>query len=174
MKVIEHAHLIDDETAQLMAEKDVWLSTQPFSEEMSAGLPPASMERFHQVLHGTNNVYEFAKKYNLKTAWGSDILFSSVLARGQNNILLNLLEWYTPAEALKMATGTNGELLLLSGNRNPYPGRIGVIEEGAYADMLLVDGNPLEDLSLVANPEQNFLVIMKDGVIYKNITEDQN
>lgn len=173
VKVIEHAHLIDDETAALMAEKGIWLSTQPFDENAGAGLPPSSMEKFHEVLHGTSNVYEFAKKYDLKTAWGSDILFSPILARGQNNMLLNLLKWYTPAEALKMATGTNGELLLLSGERNPYPGRIGIIEEGAYADMLLVDGNPLEDLSLVANPEQNFLVIMKDGVIYKNITEDQ-
>lgn len=85
-------------------------------------------------------------------------------------MLVNMLEWYTPPEALKMATGTNGELLLLSGERNPYPGRIGVIEEGAYADLLLVDGNPLEDLSLVVDPANNFLIIMKDGVIYKDIT----
>ncbi|KRA97924.1 hydrolase [Devosia sp. Root685] len=170
VKVIEHAHLIDDETAQLMLEKDIWLSTQPFDEAMSAGLPPSSMEKFHEVLEGTSNVYEFAKKYDLKTAWGTDILFSPILARGQNNMLLNLLKWYTPVEALQMATGTNGELLLLSGKRNPYPGRIGLIEEGAYADLLLVEGNPLEDLSVVGNPEQNFLVIMKDGVIYKDIT----
>lgn len=173
VKVIEHAHLIDDETAQLMAEKGIWLSTQPFDEAMGAGLPPSSMDKFHEVLHGTDNVYEFAKKYDLKTAWGTDILFSPILARGQNNMLLNLLEWYTPAEALKMATGTNGELLLLSGERNPYPGRLGLIEEGAYADLLLVDGNPLEDLSLVADPANKFLVIMKDGVIYKDMTGDQ-
>ncbi|MGV3573931.1 MAG: amidohydrolase family protein [Devosia sp.] len=170
VKVIEHAHLIDDETAQMMADKDIWLSTQPFTEEMSAGLPPSSLEKFDQVLAGTSNVYAFAKKYNIKTAWGTDILFSPILARGQNAMLVNMLEWYTPAEALKMATGTNGELLQLSGERNPYPGRIGVVVEGAYADLLLVDGNPLEDLSLVGNPEKNFLIIMKDGVIYKDIT----
>ncbi|KFL29986.1 hydrolase [Devosia riboflavina] len=174
VKVIEHAHLIDDETAQLMAEKDIWLSTQPFDEAMGAGLPPSSMEKFHEVLEGTSNIYEFARKYDLKTAWGTDILFSPILARGQNHMLLNLLKWYTPAEALQMATGTNGELLLLSGKRNPYPGRIGLIEEGAYADLLLVDGNPLEDLSLVADPENKFLIIMKDGVIYKDITGDQD
>ena len=174
VKVIEHAHLIDDETAQLMAEKDIWLSTQPFDEAMGAGLPPSSMEKFHEVLEGTSNIYEFARKYDLKTAWGTDILFSPILARGQNHMLLNLLKWYTPVEALQMATGTNGELLLLSGKRNPYPGRIGLIEEGAYADLLLVDGNPLEDLSLVADPENKFLIIMKDGVIYKDITGDQD
>jgi imidazolonepropionase-like amidohydrolase len=67
-----------------------------------------------------------------------------------------------------MATANNGELMALSGPLNPYPGRLGVIEEGALADLLLVDGNPLEDLDLVANPAQNFKIIMKDGHIFKN------
>lgn len=172
VKVIEHGHLMDDTTARMMSEKGIWLSTQPFNPMMAAGLPESSLDKFHQVLDGTNRVYELAKKYDLKTAWGTDILFSPILARGQNAMLVSLEQWYTPAEALAMATGTNGELLLLSGERNPYPGRIGLIEEGAYADLLLVEGNPLDDLSLVGDPEQNFLVIMKDGVIYKNITDN--
>ena len=67
-----------------------------------------------------------------------------------------------------MATSTNAELLALCGPRNPYPGKLGVVEEGAYADLLLVDGNPLENLDLVADPESNFKVIMKDGKVYKN------
>ena len=67
-----------------------------------------------------------------------------------------------------MATGTNAELLQLSGPRNPYPGRLGVVQEGALADLLLVDGNPLADINLVADPGKNFLVIMKDGKVYKN------
>lgn len=80
----------------------------------------------------------------------------------------SLGRWYTPAEALTMATGTNAELLALSGKRNPYPGKLGVVEEGALADLLLVEGNPLENLDLVADPENNFKIIMKDGAIYKN------
>lgn len=172
VKVIEHAHLMDEASAQLMAEKDIWLSTQPFDESIGMGVPPSSMDKFHEVLHGTDNVYEYARKYNLKTAFGTDVLFAPPLAERQGAILVNLLKWYTPAEALKMATGTNGELLLLSGKRNPYPGRIGLVEEGAYADLLLVDGNPLENLELVADPGKNFVVIMKDGKIYKN-TLDQ-
>jgi imidazolonepropionase-like amidohydrolase len=76
--------------------------------------------------------------------------------------------WYTPAEALKMATASNGELLALSGFINPYPGKLGVVDVGALADLLLVDGNPLENLDLVADPDKNFRVIMKDGTIYKN------
>jgi imidazolonepropionase-like amidohydrolase len=172
VKVIEHAHLMDEASAQLMAEKGIWLSTQPFDESLGAGLPPSSMEKFHEVLHGTENVYEYAKKYNLKMAWGTDVLFAPPVAERQGAFLVNLLKWYTPAEALKMATGTNGELLLLSGERNPYPGRIGLIEQGAYADLLLVDGNPLEELNLVTDPDTNFVVIMKDGKIYKNTLEN--
>jgi imidazolonepropionase-like amidohydrolase len=68
-----------------------------------------------------------------------------------------------------MATSINAELLALSGLRNPYPGKLGVVEQGALADLLLVDGNPLEDLDLVSDPERNFKVIMKDGKIYKNV-----
>ena len=79
-----------------------------------------------------------------------------------------LARWNTPAEALTMATANNGELMALSGFINPYPGKLGVVEEGALADLLLVDGNPLENLDLVADPDRNFLVIMKDGRIYKN------
>jgi imidazolonepropionase-like amidohydrolase len=78
------------------------------------------------------------------------------------------VRWYTPAEALVMATGTNAELLALSGLRNPYPGKLGVVEQGALADLLLVEGNPLENIDLVADPANNFKIIMKDGLIYKN------
>ena len=90
------------------------------------------------------------------------------MAAQQGAILASLIRWYTPAEALAMATGTNAELLALSGKRNPYPGKLGVVEEGALADLLLVEGNPLENLDLVADPANNFKIIMKDGVIYKN------
>jgi imidazolonepropionase-like amidohydrolase len=79
-----------------------------------------------------------------------------------------MTQWFTPAETLIMATSTNAELLALSGKRNPYPGKLGVVEEGALADLLLVDGNPLENINLVADAAKNFLVVMKDGKIYKN------
>ena len=67
-----------------------------------------------------------------------------------------------------MATSTNAELLALFGKRNPYPGKLGVVEQGALAGLLLVDGNPLDNINLIADPANNFKIIMKDGVIYKN------
>jgi imidazolonepropionase-like amidohydrolase len=90
------------------------------------------------------------------------------LANRQGAQLAKLVRWYTPAETLVMATSTNGELLQLSGLRNPYPGRLGVVQEKALADLLLVEGNPLENINLIADPAKNFKVIMKDGRIYKN------
>ena len=57
----------------------------------------------------------------------------------------------------------------VSGLRSPCAGKLGVVEEGALADLLLVDGNPLENIKLVENPARNFVVIMKDGKVYKNL-----
>jgi imidazolonepropionase-like amidohydrolase len=169
VKCIEHGHLMDDATARLMAEKGIWLSTQPFLDLSAAsGLGPAEQAKLGQVVTGTDVVYALAKKYGIKTAFGTDILFSEALAKRQGAMLAALARWYTPAEALVMATSTNAELLQLSGLRNPYPGRLGVVQEGALADLLLVDGNPLDDLGLVADPARSFLVIMKDGRLYKD------
>ncbi|WP_223967364.1 amidohydrolase family protein [Bradyrhizobium sp. RD5-C2] len=170
VKVIEHGHLMDDASARLMADKGVWLSTQPFLDLSGASaLGPAEQEKMRQVVAGTDRVYGFAKKYKLKTAFGTDVLFSKALADQQGAMLTTLTRWYTPAEALAMATSTNAELLSLSGLRNPYPGRLGVVEEGALADLLLVDGNPIENIKLIEDPAKNFLVIMKDGKVYKNL-----
>jgi imidazolonepropionase-like amidohydrolase len=160
VKCIEHAHLIDEPTAKLMAENGIWLSTQAFG----------STERgkFMEVFEGTDRTFTLAKKYRIRTAFGTDVLFSPALATRHGTLLANLVRWYSPAEVLAMATGTNAELLALSGKRNPYPGKLGVVAEGALADLLLVDGNPVENIKLIEDPAKNFVVIMKDGRIYKN------
>ena len=170
VKCIEHGMLMDDATAKLMAEKGIWLSMQPLPEDLRLGYPVGSVQRAKadEVWPGIARTYKLAKKYNIKTAWGTDVLFSGALARQQGAILASLVRWYTPAEALVMATSTNAELLALSGKRNPYPGKLGVVEQGALADLILVDGNPLDNINLVADPGKNFLVIMKDGAVYKN------
>lgn len=175
VKVIEHGHLMDEETAQLMAETGTWLSIQPFLEGVDATIPlsASSRARLQQVLTGTDVAYNLAKQYNIKTAFGTDVLFSEAAARLQGHTLTLLTRWYTPGEVLQMATASNGELLQLSGLRNPYPGRLGVVEEDALADLILVDGNPLDNIDLIADAATNFVVIMKDGQIYKNTLPDQ-
>jgi len=170
VKCIEHGHLMDEPTAKLMAEKGIWLSTQAFPDELADAFPPGSLERAKamEVFAGTDRTFTLAKKYKIKTAWGTDILFSEKLAQSQGKLLTKLVRWYTPGETLVMATGTNAQLLALSGKRNPYPGKLGVVEEGALADLLLVDGDPIANIKLIEDPEKNLLVIMKDGRIYKN------
>ncbi|WP_240338107.1 amidohydrolase family protein [Gelidibacter japonicus] len=87
--------------------------------------------------------------------------------------LVGLKKWFSPYEALKMVTSTNAEMLRLSGPRNPYQqGKLGELTEGAYADLIIVKGNPLRDFDLLNNPEDNLLLIMKDGKVYKNLLND--
>ncbi|WP_245940172.1 metal-dependent hydrolase family protein [Stenomitos frigidus] len=172
VKCIEHGQLMDEATAKIMAEKGTWLSLQPFLDDEDANPQPegsANRVKQLQMTQGTDNAYNLAKKYKLKTAWGTDTLFAAKLATRQGAQLAKMVRWYSPAEVLKMATSTNAELLALSGPRNPYPGKLGVVEEGALADLLLVDGDPIENIKLIENPAKNFLVIMKDGKLYKNL-----
>lgn len=171
VKCIEHGQLADEETAKLMAEKEVWWSLQPFLDSGKSSFAEGSANRLKQIEmnKGTDIAYALAKKYSIKTAWGTDILFDAKTATQQGAKLSVMTRWYTPYEVLKMATSTNAELLRMSGKRNPYQkGNLGEITEGAYADLLIVDGNPLKNIKLVEDPETNFVLIMKDGVIYKN------
>jgi imidazolonepropionase-like amidohydrolase len=171
VKSIEHGQLIDEATAKILAEKGIWLSLQPFLEDEDAIPFPEGSEshaKQKQMTAGTDSAYQLAKKYNIKTSWGTDTLFDAKLAAKQGKQLAKLVRWYTPAETLKMATSGNAELLALSGPRNPYPGKLEIIEEGALADLLLVNGNPLANLELITDPAANIALIMKDGKIYKN------
>jgi imidazolonepropionase-like amidohydrolase len=104
----------------------------------------------------------------VKVALGTDLISDLKYQDQQNREFAERLKWFTPLEILKQATSVNAELLALSGKRNPYPGKLGVVEEGAYADLLLVDGNPLENLRLLEDPDKNLLVILKDGKVVKN------
>jgi len=173
VKCIEHGQLLDDATAKLMADKGIWWSLQPFMDDGGSSFAEGSPNRIKQLTmyKGTDNAYALAKKYKIKTAWGTDILFSAEQATKQGKMLARLKRWYTPAEILRMATERNAQLLALSGERSPYVGKLGVVEEGALADLLLVDGDPLQDIDLVSDPAKNFVLIMKDGKIYKNLVK---
>lgn len=171
VKCIDHGQLLDEATVKLMAEKGIWWSLQPFTDDNPSAFAEGSPNRIKQkeMFSGTENAYTLAKKYKVKLAWGTDILFSAENVASQGTQLTKMTKWFTTAEVLKMATSDNASLLALSGLRTPYPGELGVIKEGALADILLVNGNPLNDIHLIDNPAKNLLLIMKDGKIYKNI-----
>lgn len=167
VKCVEHGQLLDEETLQLLAQKNIWLSLQNLVEDTPDMDPQRRIKR-KPVIEGQEQVWPLAKKLGVKLVWGTDFLFEPELNEQQNSFILRLQKWFTNAEIIKMVTQDNGELLQLAGLRSPYPGKLGVIEEGAIADLLLVDGDPLKELKLLADPAKNFLLIVKDGQIYKN------
>jgi imidazolonepropionase-like amidohydrolase len=168
VKSIEHGFFASDETLQLMAEKGVWLDPQPMFEGDLVFPDAERTAKFKQTTDATAEIYTKAKQFGVKISFGSDLLFNPP-SENQGAQLARLGTWYSPYEVLKIGTSQNAQLLELSGPRHPYrEGPLGVIAEGAYADLILVDGNPLEDLHLIADPEANFDLIMKDGKIYKN------
>lgn len=166
VKVIEHGNLLDEDTLKLMAEKGIWLSGQMLVDSNEA-MDPRRREKRKPIIEGQRIVWPLAKRLGVKLAWGTDFLFEPDLNDQQNAYLLRLKPHFTPAELLRLATADNAELLALSGPRSPYQGRLGVVEVGALADLILVDGDPLANIDLIGDPERYFTVIMKDGTIVK-------
>ncbi len=167
VKCIEHGQLLDEETIRLLAEKGVWLSLQAL-DPAPPSAPESTRAKKAQVIEGTDNAFKWAKQYGVKLAWGTDFLFDPKQNVKQNADILKLKQWMTAAEILKLVTHDNAQLLALSGPRNPYPGKLGVVETGALADLLMVDGDPLANIELIGDPARNFVVIMKDGKVFKN------
>lgn len=169
VKCIEHGQLLDEATVKLMGEKDIWLSIQALDSEGREDFSAEQKQKKADVANGADFVIKMAKKYKVKMAWGTDVFFNPPINKDQNTYIAKMGNWFTPFEVLKLITSDNAQLLALSGLRSPYKaGKLGVIEEGAYADMILIDGNPLKDINVMVDYEKNFLLIMKDGIVYKN------
>jgi imidazolonepropionase-like amidohydrolase len=169
VKCIDHGQLLSEETLRLMAERGIWLSLQNLMTD-SPNMLELRRQKRKPVIEGQDRVWPLAKRLGVKLAWGTDFLFEPELNAEQNAYILRLKPWFTPAEILKLVTHDNAQLLALSGLRSPYQGRLGVVQEGALADLILVNGDPLANLDLVADPATNFSVIMKDGVLAKGGT----
>ncbi|MFN7571926.1 MAG: amidohydrolase family protein [Betaproteobacteria bacterium] len=167
VKVIEHGQLLDEATMKSLGDKGVFLSLQAL-DPAPAGAALEVRKKKDEVVGGTDNAFTWARQYKVRLLWGTDFLFNPAQNENQNKDILKLKRWFSPAQALRLITYDNAQVFALSGPRNPYPGKLGVVEPGAYADLLLVDGDPTVNLDLLADPARNFLVIMKDGRIYKD------
>lgn len=170
VKVIEHGHLISEDTLKVLRSKGAFLSSQSFGfvrKYIEQGLGSAS--KAEQVMNGTDNLMETAKKLGIPVAFGTDAFGSLSAYRAGVSEFGYRLRWFSSTEILRQATSHNARLLELTGPRNPYQdGPLGVITEGAYADLLIVDGDPLTDVTVLEDYEANIRLIMKDGRIYKN------
>jgi imidazolonepropionase-like amidohydrolase len=168
VKCIEHGQLLDVETMKLLASKGIFLSLQALDEAPPTA-PQNVREKKHKVIEGTDNAYKWAKQYKVKLLWGTDYLFEPKNGPKQSTDILKLQAWLSPYEILRQLTYDNAQVFKLSGERNPYQaGKLGEISEGAYADIILVDGDPMKDIKLVADYENKFMLIVKDGIVYKN------
>ena len=171
IKCIEHGQLMDEEALKYMKEKDIWLSPQVIVYTYHPkGFTDDQKKKHDQAYDGIDNMFKMAKKIGFtKIGFGSDIISDLAMLERINEEFTFRTKWFNNAEILKQATYNNGQILAMSGKRAPYKGKLGVIEEGALADLLLINGNPLEDISILRDYEKNIQLIMKDGVIYKNI-----
>ena len=169
VRCIEHGHLLDDATMKLIADRGIFLSTNLFVyEAIPPGLTPSQRAKLLEVKAATDGMIRLAKKYHVKLGFGTDLINGLDLMARQNREFTLRARWFSPVEILRQATSGNAELLAMSGLRNPYPGKLGVIEVGAYADLLLVNGDILKDISILESPDTALALIMKDGRVVKD------
>jgi imidazolonepropionase-like amidohydrolase len=170
VRSIEHGQLADEDVVRMMADKGIWWSLQPFlaDEDANKLADPSARAKQLRVAEGTVKAYEMAQRFNIQTAWGTDILFTPQNLPHQGRMLAKLTRFYQPLDLLRMATGQNGQLLMMSGLRNPYEGGLGTIAPGSLADILVADGDPTVNLDFLTDPDSNLRLIMKDGKIYKS------
>ena len=189
VKSIEHNLGFDKEIADLMKEKGAYTTTNLTSfDDSILGIPPvrdvpASLAKALAAKEMFKDYLSNMKKYPVKRGFNTDCIDTVERCNIQIAYEKHLhAKFFSAFDGLVAMTSVGGEIVALSGDfMNPYPeGKLGVVEEGAYADLLLLDGNPLEDFSVVGasdkwldaepRPEspETIRIIMKDGVIYKN------
>ncbi|PKM01306.1 MAG: hydrolase, partial [Gammaproteobacteria bacterium HGW-Gammaproteobacteria-7] len=169
VKSIEHGQLADIATIRMMKAEGAWWSIQPFlsDEDSNPRSDPVQQAKGERVARGTVQAFEQGRAEGVKMAFGTDILMNPGGSASQGRQLAKLTRFMAPLEALRMATGAAGELLAMSGERAPYPGKLGVIEPGALADLLVWDGDPSASLDFIGDPASNLKLVMKGGRVFK-------
>lgn len=174
---LEHTQLMDDETARMIRDNGVWVCPCPaFAEDsMMDFISTEDMQKKYRIVkQGVEQQTELIDKYHLNVVFGTDMATNKYFC--EEHQLKDFGTWgrrYGSFKTLQAATGRAYDLFKLSTYRNPYPeGKIGVLEEGSFADLLIVDGNPVRQVDLLTD-KNNFRVIMKDGTIYKNTLHNE-
>jgi imidazolonepropionase-like amidohydrolase len=150
----------------LMAESGAFLDptfislAQRIESASETQLPSSIVDNLTQTISRGQQVYSWAKKYNVPIAFGTD-LWGPLAQKSQVREFEMRLKLDSPANVIRSATSVNAELLM-------QKGKLGTIAPGAYADLLVIEGDPLTDLTAMLDPKNNLKLIMKDGELYKN------
>ena len=174
-RCIEHGFLMSETTVKRMKEIGAVLSLQPYAgyetfkePEKIAGFSAENIRKGRQVNAGADQVLRWVAEHEVDTFAGADLWTTELIPKTAEDMVLRK-RWFSNFEILKQNTSNAARWLANSGPKNPYKeGALGVIEIGAYADMILVDGNPLEDIAVLADYDNNIKLIIKDGETYKN------
>lgn len=170
VKSIEHAMLADEAAIKMIAKKKAYASVQALVAKQLLSVYKKTDPRLAKAQaawDNVGNVFGWIKKHKVTMGWGTDLLEGLDTRSQQLEDLILRKQWFSSPELMIQATGNNSKILALSGKRNPY-GKLGVIEEGAMADVLIYSKNPLEDVAIVGDFENNLKLIIKDGKVYKN------
>jgi imidazolonepropionase-like amidohydrolase len=174
VRCIEHGFLMDEATMDRMVAEGIALSAQAFMSYTAfqdpAGIPgfgPDQIAKGLAVNRGADQMFRWAAEKGVDMFSGSDMFTYDLLPAAIQNVT-QLERWFSPVQALRAATSTAGKWLGLTGPKNPYKlGPLGVIQEGAYADLILVQGDPTQGTQVLADPD-NVDLVMIDGRVRKN------
>lgn len=159
---------IDEETARLCAEKGVAISTQVLIFRIGAQIPnlaEKNRKKFEQVLAGQDRLMEYIRKYDVETGFGTDLVFGTHVHLAEE--LVARTDYFSPGRILRQATSESARILRRAGELDPWDGRLGEIREGFLADLLLIEGDPFEEISILTRPEESLMLIMKGGEIHQ-------
>jgi imidazolonepropionase-like amidohydrolase len=166
VRSIEHANFVSEETVTRMAREGVYLDPtfislmQRIESAPESGLSPAIVENLRATVAKGRQVYRWAKQHGVPIAFGTD-LWGSEAQKSQVREFEMRMDLDDAPNVIRSATSINADLLMQKGS-------LGVIASGAYADLLVVEGDPLSDLRVMTNPQKNLKFIMKDGMTHKN------
>jgi len=165
IRTVEHCNLIDEETARFVRDHDAFVVptmvcysvTEKHGDEM--GLSAYVMEKLRYVIEGGNRMLEYCARNGTKMGFGTDLMGELEFAQAHEFVIRAGVQ--KPIDVLKSATSINAEIL----NRT---GELGCVKPGALADLVVVDGNPLEDIAILDGQGENLSLIMQDGRLHKN------
>lgn len=168
IRSIEHGNLLDRESAKIIRDADAYLVPTMVTYEMlyqngeKLGLPEYFKRKVKFLKERSLEALDIANQEGVKIGSGSDLIGSMQDHKGMELELQSRV--LGPMGAIIAATRTNAEILRQEKD-------LGTLEKGKFADMILVNGNPLKDISLIQDYKKNITLIMKEGEIFKNILD---